>query len=172
MNITRLNHAVLYVSDAAAVAGFYRDVLGFRTVIRDPHNHFAFLRAKRSENHHDLALFTVGAGARRPARGQSLGLYHLAWEVPTLKDLAAARVALEEAGALVGQSDHGVNKSLYAEDPDGNEFEVMWLVPPDQWGAEESQAIVRGLDLDADRRRYGATRTSWNLEVSSSKAAR
>jgi len=49
---------------------------------------------------------------------------------------------------------------------------VMWLVPPDQWGAEESQAIVRGLDLDADRRRYGATRTSWNLEVSSSKAAR
>ena len=40
------------------------------------------------------------------------------------------RERLIEAGALVGQSDHGPNKSLYARDPDGLEFEVMWLVPP------------------------------------------
>jgi catechol-2,3-dioxygenase len=53
----------------------------------------------------------------------------------------------------VGESDHGVNKSLYARDPDGLEFEVMYLVPASEWGAEEHQAIVRPLDLDAERRR-------------------
>ena len=43
--------------------------------------------------------------------------------------------------------------SLYARDPDGLEFEVMYLVPADEWGAEEHQAIIRPLDLEAERRR-------------------
>ena len=33
------------------------------------------------------------------------------------------------AASLVGATDHGVSKSLYAKDPDGIEFEVMWQVP-------------------------------------------
>ncbi len=39
------------------------------------------------------------------------------------------RARLLQVGALVGESDHGVSKSLYAKDPDGIEFEVMWAVP-------------------------------------------
>ena len=66
------------------------------------------------------------------------------------------RDRLTAAGALVGASDHGANKSLYAHDPDGLEFEVMWLVPADEWGAEEHEAIVRPLDLAADLQRFGA----------------
>ena len=62
------------------------------------------------------------------------------------------RARLETAGALVGAGDHGANKSLYAKDPDGLEFEVMWLVPRDLWGDEEHEAIIRPLDLDAERR--------------------
>jgi len=64
---------------------------------------------------------------------------------------------LSSAGALVGESDHFVNKSLYCRDPDGLEFEVMWLNPPENWGDKESEAIVGPLDIEADRRRYGAT---------------
>jgi catechol-2,3-dioxygenase len=63
-------------------------------------------------------------------------------------------VTLQEAGALVGTSDHGVNKSLYAVDPDGLEFEVTWVVPPELWGDEENEAIIRPLDIAADTRRY------------------
>ena len=37
-------------------------------------------------------------------------------------------------GALVGESDHGVSKSLYAHDPDGIEFEVLWTRPPRSLG--------------------------------------
>ena len=48
-----------------------------------------------------------------------------------------------------------MSKSLYGRDPDGNEFEVMWPVPPDQWGEAEHAAPVAPLDLDAELARYG-----------------
>lgn len=155
MGINGMNHAVLYVRDARRTAQFYADVLGFRPVIDDDENRFAFMRAPDSPNHHDIAFFTIGAGAQASAAGrQTVGLYHIAWEVPTLDDLAEVRDRLVAAGALVGASDHGANKSLYAVDPDGLEFEVMWLVPAHLWGDEQHEAIVRPLDIDAERRRY------------------
>jgi catechol-2,3-dioxygenase len=86
-------------------------------------------------------------------------LYHLAWQVATIDELAVARSRLTEAGALVGQSDHGASKSLYAHDPDGNEFEIMWMVPSDSWGHYESQAVVEPLDLDAELQRWSGVVT-------------
>jgi catechol-2,3-dioxygenase len=158
MAITGMNHAVLYVRDARRTAAFYQDVLGFILVIDDPQGRFQFLRAPDSQNHHDLALFTIGSGAGPSEAGRrTVGLYHIAWEVPTLDELEAMRQRLTEAGALVGASDHGVNKSLYAVDPDGLEFEVMWLVPPHLWGEDEHEAIIRPLDIAADQRRYAVT---------------
>jgi catechol-2,3-dioxygenase len=146
-----MNHAVLYVRDAQRTAEFYERVLGFVRVIDDPR--FIFMRAPLSENHHDIAFFTIGAQAGPSNAGRDVGLYHIAWEVPTLDDLIAMEEKLAAAGALAGKSDHGANKSLYAKDPDGLEFEVMWLVPPAQWGDEEHEAIIRPLDLGAEKRR-------------------
>jgi catechol-2,3-dioxygenase len=150
MPITRMNHAVLYVRDARITERFYRDVLGFATVMDHPEGAFVFMRAPASDNHHDVAFFTVGNVAPSEAGRTSVGMYHIAWEVPTLHELKAMRERLREVGALVGASDHGANKSLYARDPDGLEFEVMWLVPPEHWGAAEHEAIVDPLDLDAE----------------------
>ena len=155
VGITGMNHAVLYVRDARRSAEFYRSVLGFHLVVEDPVGAFAFMRAPDSANHHDIAFFTIGSQAGPSEAGRrTVGLYHLAWEVPSLDELEHMRERLREAGALVGTSDHGVNKSLYAEDPDGLEFEVMWLVPPDQWGEDEHEAIIRPLDLAADKERF------------------
>lgn len=155
--IRGVNHAVLYVRDARRQERFYTDVLGFSTVVSSPDGSFAFMRAPASRNHHDIAFFSVGDGATDSTAGRgAVGLYHLAWEVGTLAELDEAREQLAAAGALVGASDHGANKSLYARDPDGLEFEVMWLVPPDRWGDEEHEAIIRPLDLDGDRARFGA----------------
>ena len=155
MRISRLNHAVLYVRQARRTAAFYRDVLGFTTVVEDPGGAFVFMRANASDNHHDIAFFSVGDGAGAATTPNSVGLYHLAWEVPTLAELDEARLRLESVGALVGASDHAVNKSLYARDPDGLEFEVMWLTPPEMWGTEEHEAIIRPLDLRSERQRFG-----------------
>jgi catechol-2,3-dioxygenase len=84
-----------------------------------------------------------------------VGLYHLAWEVGTIEDLATAARALSEAGALGGASDHGVSKSLYGRDPDGNEFEIMWQVPREAWGEYADSGVVLPLDLEAELERWG-----------------
>ena len=153
MSIKRLNHAVLYVTDAKVSAAFYGDVLGFETVANMGDQAF-FLRADGSDNDHDLGLFSVGA--RRPAP-QSVGLYHLAWQVHTLEDLVALRARLVQAGALVGETDHGTSKSLYAKDPDGIEFEIMWAVPRADWPA---QVGSWPLDIDAALERWSTVDTA------------
>jgi catechol-2,3-dioxygenase len=158
MAIHRLNHAVLYVQDVARSVAFYRDVLGF-AVINDIAGKAAFLRAEGSTNDHDLGLFEIGRQAGPSAAGRStVGLYHLAWEVDTLRDLARLRGALAEAGALVGASDHSTTKSLYGHDPDGLEFEIAWVVPADRLepATLASRNAIRPLDLDREIDRYGA----------------
>ena len=154
-NVTRLNHAVLFVREVDRAAEFYHRVFGFEELDRPVGMRAAFMRAPGGENHHDLGLFEVGAEVPRPPRG-SVGLYHLAWEVGTIEDLAQAQRALSEAGALSGASDHGVSKSLYGRDPDGNEFEVMWRVPREAWGEFENEATVLPLDLERELARWGA----------------
>jgi catechol-2,3-dioxygenase len=158
MPVQRLNHAVLFVRDVDASAAFYREVLGFRVKVEMP-GRAVFLQAEGSTNDHDLGLFAVGAQAGPSGAGRStVGLYHLAWEVDTLAELARIRGALAEAGALSGASDHATTKALYAHDPDGIEFEVSWLLPADLITPEiEAQgATTRALDLAAEIARYGA----------------
>jgi catechol-2,3-dioxygenase len=153
--ITRLNHAVLFVRDLDRAVDFYRRAFGFE-VISEMTGKAAFLRARNSANHHDLGLF-VSSSQTRPPLGTP-GLYHLAWEVPTIDDLAKARATLAEFSALIGESDHGATKSLYGKDPDGNEFEIMWLVPRAEWGEYEHDAVIERLDLERELGRYGATK--------------
>jgi catechol-2,3-dioxygenase len=159
MSIFRLNHAVLYVRDVATSVAFYRDVLGFDYIPNgDGIPGAAFLRAPGSTNDHDLGLFQLGNQAGASAAGRStVGLYHLAWEVDTLGDLEELAGKLAAARALVGASDHGTTKSLYGRDPDGLEFEVVWLIPADllSEGDRARAASVRPLDLDAELERFG-----------------
>ena len=159
MAITRLNHAVLFVRDLDVVATFYRSTFGFVELQRPEGMRAAFLRSAEGGNHHDLGLFEVGAQATRPPRG-SVGLYHLAWEVDSIETLARMAATLREAAALTGASDHGVSKSLYGRDPDGNEFEVMWAVPAAAWGDYADAAVVLPLDLEAELRRWGSAAAS------------
>ena len=160
MPVRRLNHAVLFVRDVRASVAFYAEVLDFAPIEgMDGLTGAAFLRAPSSTNDHDLGLFQIGAGAGPSEAGRrTVGLYHLAWEVDTLAELARIRGALLEAGALVGASDHATTKALYAQDPDGLEFEVSWLLPADLITPEvtEGAAMTAPLDLDREIARYGA----------------
>jgi len=152
--VSRLNHAVLFVRDAQASAEFYARVFGFEVVANEFGGKAVFMRSGGGDNHHDLGLFSVGPEAPRAPRG-SVGLYHLAWEVPTIEDLADAGRILSENGALGGASDHGVSKSLYGADPDGNEFEIMWRVPREAWGGYEEHGAIMPLDIDAEVAKWG-----------------
>jgi catechol-2,3-dioxygenase len=157
--VRRLNHAVLFVGDLARAVRFYGEVFGFEVVAREPGADAAFLRSPFGDNHHDLGLFGVGPQAPGPERGR-VGLYHLAWQVDTIDELATAREVLAAYGALRGESSHGATKSLYGADPDGNEFEVMWMLPRSAWGEFEHSAPVEPLDLGAELERWSGYSTA------------
>ena len=161
VNAVRLNHAVLFVADLERSIAFYQQAFDMTIVAREPRANAAFLRLPRSGNHHDLGLFGVGKQPPRP-RG-SLGLYHLAWQVDTIEELEEARLTLADLDALTGESSHGATKSVYAHDPDGNEFEVMWMLPQAEWGEYENAAPVERLDLSCEVACWGGVRTAAEL---------
>jgi catechol-2,3-dioxygenase len=147
VGLKRLQHLVLWVADVERSVRFYRDVLGFEVAHRYPNA--AFMRIADSGDDHNLGLFQQPG--LRPPDEHVARMYHAAWEVGTLADLARARETLIDAGALVGQSDHGVSLSLYAKDPDGLEFELFWTVP------DGKPVGTRPLDLDAELTRRGVS---------------
>ena len=159
MSVKRLNHAVLYVRNVERSVKFYEEALGFRVNMQM--GGAAFLKAPGGTNDHDLGLFEIGADAGDNAAGRStVGLYHLAWEVETLAELQEVGQRLGRLGALVGASDHGTTKALYAKDPDGIEFEVSWLVPADliDDDVQKARSTVKPLNLPAEIEKYGADR--------------
>jgi catechol-2,3-dioxygenase len=165
----RLNHAVLFVADLERSESFYREVFGMEVIAREPRANAAFLRLPRSGNHHDLGLFGIGSATGPKRRG--IGLYHLAWQVDTIDELADAREALLAAGAHTGESSHGATKSLYGADPDGNEFEIMWMLPREAWGAYESAAPIDHLDLADELRRWSGVRTAGSITPTPASSA-
>jgi catechol-2,3-dioxygenase len=158
----RLNHAVLFVADLGRSVAFYTEVFGMHVVAREPGANAAFLRLPRSGNHHDLGLFGVGT-AGGPKRRGAIGLYHLAWQLDTVDELADARRSLVDADAFTGESSHGATLSVYGADPNGNEFEIMWMLPREAWGVYENAAPIERLDLDAEIAKWSGHRTAWQL---------
>jgi catechol-2,3-dioxygenase len=159
----RLNHAVLFVTDLARSERFYTEVFGMDVAIREPRANAVFLRLPRSVNDHDLGLMGVGPSAPPKRRG-GIGLYHLAWQVDTIEELRQAREVLAEAGAYTGESSHtGTTKSVYGADPDGNEFEILWMLPRDQWAAYATTASVERLDLAAEISRWSGVQTAGQI---------
>jgi catechol-2,3-dioxygenase len=160
--IVRLNHAVLYVRDLSRSLDFYVGLLGFTRIEEMTPDGLAaaFLRAPGSTNDHDLGLFAIGDAAGPSVAGRAtVGLYHLAWEVDTLDELERLARVLSSAGALVGASDHGTTKSLYAHDPDGLELEIAWIIPADLLtdDARDARTRIGALDIAAEQARYGAS---------------
>lgn len=146
MRAVRLGHAGLKVRDLETSAAFYRDVPGLNEVARYG-AHMAFFSC--GENHHDLALLEIGAGAAAPDDRQ-VGLHHLAFKVgDTLDELRAFRDQLLEAGvAIAGQADDRLSRSLYCHDPDGILIKCYVDADPAVWrDPPEAVAHVGALEL-------------------------
>jgi catechol 2,3-dioxygenase len=142
----RIGHVVLKVRDLDRSLAFYRDLLGFR-VAGEMSNVMIFLTAT-GENHHDLALLRVGDQAPSPL-ATAVGLYHVAIQLADLDALRSAHALLSERGLLRGAADHGVSRSLYTADPDGNEIELYCDAPRGEWEGRVADAMtVKPLDLD------------------------
>ena len=141
-----IGHVVLKVRDLDRSLEFYRDLLGFR-VSSEMSNVMIFLTAT-GESHHDLALLRVGDSAPSPTP-TSVGLYHVAVQLADWEAVKAAHAVLLERGLLKGTADHGVTKSLYTSDPDGNEIELYCDAPRSEWEGRVAEVMtVRPLKLD------------------------
>jgi catechol 2,3-dioxygenase len=142
----RIGHVVLKVRDLDRSLGFYRDLLGFR-VAGEMSNVMIFLTAT-GENHHDLGLLRVGDQAASPL-STTVGLYHVAVQLADWDAVKHAHALLSERGLLRGTADHGVTRSLYTVDPDGNEIELYCDAPRAEWeGRVDEVMTVRPLTLD------------------------
>ncbi|MDD3445417.1 MAG: VOC family protein [Zavarzinia sp.] len=127
----RFAHANLYVGDVERSVAFYRDVCGVKEVFREPAIKAGFLG--NGATHHDIALMQCADGPligrdgtvqNTMARGRSPGLNHIAFHVATEESLIDAFGRAEKLGIKVEKAlDHGMSRSLYLFDPDGNAVE-------------------------------------------------
>ncbi len=147
IQIQRVGHVVLNVRELAPAIAFYGGVLGLREVGRYQHDMVFFTAT--GENHHDIALREVGAGARA-ADGNAVGLCHVALKIGDSLDLLrAAKAALDAAGvAILRIESHRVSRSIYLADPDGNEIELYVDDDPRIWRDDPAAvASVEALQL-------------------------
>jgi catechol 2,3-dioxygenase len=146
MKIKSLGHVVIRVSDADRAVAFYNGVLGLPVVARLDQGgmKMAFFSLG---NHHDFAVMQRPAGAR-PEGEMLVGLDHVAFKIgETLDELREARGKLDAAGIETRPIDHGVTKSLYLSDPDGNGVE-LYVDASDAWKRDAQEvAQIAPLEL-------------------------
>ncbi len=129
MNVRSLGHVVIKVRDQQRAEAFYNGLLGIPIAARYAPMSMTFFTLG---DHHDFAVLAVGNDAAEPP-AKSPGLLHVAFKIgDTIDELREAKLKLEAAGVQVEAYDHGVTKSIYFNDPDGNTIE-LYVDSSDAW---------------------------------------
>jgi catechol-2,3-dioxygenase len=119
VDLQRLDHVSLNVSDRGRSIAWYSDVLGLEQRGDARQDDWPVFMGEFGAC---VALFQ--AQAPSPERqAESTGLRHIAFMVGR-EDLARAKARLEERGIETRFEDHGNAHSLYIADPDGNIVEI------------------------------------------------
>ena len=131
VRVKQLAHIVLKVRNLEKSKQWYMEVLGLKLMSEVP-GRIAFLSAGENVSH-ELGLLQVGASAQGPD-ARRVGLYHTGWQVESLEEMTNLPSRLQEMGVRVtGVADHGVSIGVYVMDPDGNELELFYELPPEEW---------------------------------------
>ncbi len=140
MYTTKIGHAHLKVRDLDRSVAFYERFLKLHVTERVG-EHYVFMTG--GAFHHEIALQRVGPDAPSPM-SHSVGLYHVAFEVPSKREFAEAFQALAQADVPVGAVDHFISWAMYFDDPDGNGLEIYWDTRDEPGGAR----LWRGVNED------------------------
>ena len=125
-----VRHIAFRVRDIEAARKWYSDVLGME--VEDEFPGQALFVRFGPYYHHDLAIFQADKDAELPAEN-AVGLAHIALLVDSLEGVRQWYHHLQAHGISVRASDHGVTRSIYFTDPDGNPFEIYCDNPDFDW---------------------------------------
>ncbi len=154
----RIGHVHLRTSDIDRIRAFYVDVLGFDVIAEAREvpgwgttGDLLFVSA--GGYHHHLGFNTWKSGGGPPQPDGVAGLHHIAILYPSRRALADAYRRLRAVQWPIRQTaDHGTHEAIYITDPDGNDVELAWDRPMQQWprdaGGHANMAMGDELDLD------------------------
>jgi catechol 2,3-dioxygenase len=152
----RIGHVHLRTADIDRVRAFYVDLLGFDVIFeaRDVPGWGTtgdILFVSAGGYHHHLGFNTWKSARGAPQPDGVAGLHHVALLFSTRAQLAEAVGRLVDAGVPLRQlTDHGTHLAVYLSDPDGNDLELAWDRPYEEWpryGADTPSAD-RPFDLE------------------------
>lgn len=130
--VRRVGHLVLTVKDVKRSRRFFEEILGFPVVATNERG-MVFFSTDARENHHMLALMQGKEGAATPTPDH-IGMQHVSFELGSFAELQEAYHRFKEKGVPIEYTTfHGVTKSVYFFDPDGNRLEVYCNVPEEEY---------------------------------------
>ena len=151
----RIGHVHLRTADIDRVRDFYVGILGFDVIheARDVPGWGTtgdILFVSAGGYHHHLGFNTWKSAGGAPQPDGVAGLHHVALNFSSRARLAEIVQRLVDAGVPLRQlTDHGTHEAVYISDPDGNDLELYWDRPPEQWPVDEQGRLAfAGGDLD------------------------
>jgi glyoxylase I family protein len=140
----RVDHVVFPVWDAKASLAFYRDVMGFELINAfegdDWGGHPWLMMIFSPGDGREIVLVAL-RGAKKPKPdGIARDVRHLAFAERSVRALAAWRKKLKAAKVDFREEDHGSQKSIYFEDPNGVVLEIT--APPSRAKGKTRKAAL------------------------------
>ncbi len=152
----RIGHVHLRTASIDRVKDFYVGILGF-DVIQEARGvpgwgttgDILFLSA--GGYHHHLGFNTWKSKDGPPTPDGHAGLHHVAFNYPTRAALGDAIRRLREADWAPRQvADHGTHLAIYVTNPDGNDVELVWDRPAEQWPRDAEGHVEMTMDGAVD----------------------
>jgi catechol 2,3-dioxygenase len=153
----RIGHVHLRTADIDRVRAFYVGIMGFDVVFEAREvpgwgttGDILFISA--GGYHHHLGFNTWKSAGGAPQPDGVTGLHHVALNFSSKARLAEVVQRLVDADVPLRQlTDHGTHLAVYLADPDGNDLELAWDRPFDEWvmpGDENAPALDEPFELE------------------------
>jgi len=126
--IAHVSSVEIRVLDLNKSISFYTHTIGMKLLSQsDTHADFGV-------NTNNVLLRLVQIENGHPKEARTAGLYHVAYLLPTRKDLGLIlKHFIELRTPLQGASNHGISEAIYLADPDGNGIEIAADTPDSTW---------------------------------------
>lgn len=139
--INYISHVTLRVHDLTKLTEFYQSVLGL-TLLSKSENQVILGSKERP------LLTLISDKSYQVRKTQRTGLYHVAYLLPSQKDLSLFIHHLIKLKQPFGGSDHFVSQAIYLNDPEGNGIEVYVDNNPNKWLWDNQQVYMSVDPLD------------------------